>query len=73
MGPSELLLAQAISLSGLLGATAAYAGIVRRRSALRLEFAAAAQSSRTATERVERHLTLARLEHTFTKSAFRRR
>jgi hypothetical protein len=73
MEPSNLLLAQALSLSGLVGATAAYAGIVRRRRDLGALTQATALASAAAVERVDRHLSLSRLEDTFVRSAYRRR
>jgi hypothetical protein len=72
MEPSNLLLAQALSLSGLVAATASYAGILRRRRDLG-ELTASAFASAAAVERVDRHLSLSRLEDTFIKSAYRRR
>lgn len=73
MEPTQLLLAQTLALSGLVGAVGAYAGILRRRANGRLEAAAISVANEAAIERVERHMTLARLEHTFVKSAYRPR
>jgi hypothetical protein len=73
MEPSQLILAQALSFSGLLGASGAYAGIIRRRHAHRLEAEASAEAGRTAVTRVDRSLALWRLDRTFTSSAYRRR
>ena len=69
MESTHLLLAQALSLSGLIGASGAYAGIVRRRRDDRLNKKVASVSG-AAVQRVERHLAMAHLEHTFTKSAY---
>ncbi|HEX7197597.1 MAG TPA: hypothetical protein VF364_12290 [Candidatus Limnocylindria bacterium] len=68
MEPTNLLLAQALSLSGLVGASGAYAGILRRRRDRQGE---AALASNAAAERVDRHMALARIDHTFVKSAVR--
>ena len=73
MEPSNLLLAQALSLSGLVGATGAYAGIVRRRRDLGVVADEVAIASAAAVERVDRHISLSRLDATFIKSAYRRR
>jgi hypothetical protein len=73
MDSSTLLLAQTLSLSGLIGATGAYAGIIRRRNVGRLAAQRVALVSAAAVERVDRHLSLSRLEHTFVRSAYRRR
>jgi hypothetical protein len=70
MDPSNLLLAQAITLSGLIGASGAYAGIVRRRGQHRLEAASSAAAGQSAVDRVERSLILGRLDHTFIRSAY---
>jgi hypothetical protein len=70
MDPSNLLLAQAITLIGLIGASGAYAGIVRRRGQHRLEAASAAAAGQSAVDRVERSLVLGRLDHTFIRSAY---
>ena len=70
MEPTNLLLAQALSLGGLVGASCAYAGIVRRRRDQRIANVAAAQASSAATERVGRQIALARIDHTFVKSAY---
>ena len=72
MSTSYLLLAQALSLSGLIGAAAAYAGIVRRRADARVVMRASTDSSLMAVDRVDRSLALARLERTYVKSAVRR-
>lgn len=66
MDPTQLLLAQALSLSGLVGGTGAYAGIVRHRHERQIESAAADRSNQ-AVERVEQQLTLTRLEHRLAK------
>lgn len=73
MEAAALLVAQALSLSGLIGASGAYAGIVRRRQDHRLEVRAAAAISTAAVDRIDRHRTLARLDQTFIKSAYRPR
>ena len=70
MEPSNLLLAQAITLSGLIGASGAYAGIIRRRGERRLESASAVVAAQSAVDRVERSLILGRLDHTFIRSAY---
>ena len=67
---SNLVLAQAITLSGLIGASGAYAGIIRRRGQHRLESASAQAASQSAVDRVERSLVLGRLDHTFIRSAY---
>lgn len=74
MDPTNtMLLAQALSLSGLIGASGAYVGIIRRRRDGRIEMQAAAEASEVATERVGRQIALGRIEHTFVRSAYRRR
>lgn len=70
MDPTHLLLVQALSLSGLLGGSGAYAGIVRRRRD-RLEERAFSRASEAAVERVDRHMAIARLDHTFMESVYR--
>ena len=70
--PTQLFLGQAVALGGLVGAAGAYAGIVRRRHEVRIKWSAA-NASQAAVDRVDRHMSLARLEHTFTKSAYGRR
>ena len=72
MDPSQLLLAQTLSLSGLLGASGAYAGIVRRRQERRLEQQALANASQAAVERVDRSMALSRLSRTFSPSVYQR-
>jgi hypothetical protein len=72
MQPTDMLLAQALSFSGLVGASGAYAGIVRRRIDRRVEAHASADASEAAVERVQRSIALSKLERTFTKSAYRR-
>ena len=72
MDTSQLLVAQALSLSGLIGASGAYAGILRRRADARSVMRAAIDSSLAAVDRVDRSMALARLERTFEKSAVRR-
>ncbi|HEX7171475.1 MAG TPA: hypothetical protein VF365_02585 [Candidatus Limnocylindria bacterium] len=73
MDPSQLLLAQTLSLSGLLGASGAYAGVVRRRQERRIEMQASADASQAAVERVDRTMALARLRRTFTPSVYQDR
>jgi len=73
MDSSSFLLAQTLSLSGLVGATGAYAGIVRRRRNARLAAEQGALASAAAIERIDRQRTLSRLEDTFIRSAYRRR
>jgi hypothetical protein len=70
--PSYLLLAQTLSLSGLLGASGAYAGIVRRRHERRIELQALDDASGTAVERVDRDMALSRLRRTFSASVYER-
>jgi 16S rRNA C1402 (ribose-2'-O) methylase RsmI len=70
---TQLLLVQALSLSGLVGGTGAYAGLVRHRQERRTSWAAAALSSQAAVERVVQHMALARLQNTFAKSSIRPR
>ena len=70
MEPSNLLLAQAMTLSGLVGASGAYAGIIRRRSLRRLETESSLAASQTAVDRVERSLVLGRLDDTFIRSSY---
>ena len=70
MEPSNLLLAQAITLGGLIGASGAYAGIIRRRGRHRLESASVLAAGQSAVDRVERSLVLGRLDHTFIRSAY---
>ena len=72
MDPSQLLLAQTLSLSGLLGASGAYAGIVRRRHERRIELQALAVASEAAVERVDRSMALSRLSRTFSPSVYQR-
>jgi hypothetical protein len=69
MEPSDLLLGQALTLSGLIGASAAYAGIVRRRVEARTA-QVVASASRSAVDRVDRALVLGRIDHTFIRSAY---
>jgi hypothetical protein len=69
---SQLLVAQALSLSGLIGAAGAYAGILRRRADARMVTRAAMDSSLVAVDRVDRSIALSRLERTFDKSVVRR-
>lgn len=73
MEPTNLLLAQALTLSGLVGASGAYAGILRRRSERRIEDEVTAHASHAATERIDRHRALGRIEHTFVRSAYQHR
>ena len=72
MDPSQLLLAQTLSLSGLLGASGAYAGIVRRRRERRVELQASADASHVAVDRVDRTMALSRLSRTFSPSVYQR-
>ena len=72
MDPSQLLLAQTLSLSGLLGASGAYAGIVRRRRERRIELQASADASHVAVDRVDRTVALSRLSRTFSPSVYQR-
>ena len=72
MQPTDVLLAQALSFSGLVGASGAYAGIIRRRQGHRVEAHASADASEAAVERVQRSIALSKLDRTFTKSAYRR-
>jgi hypothetical protein len=73
MDQTELLLAQMLSLSGLVAATAAYAGMVRRRNEHRLDLQVVASTSQAAVTRVIRHVALSRLDQTFIRSAYRRK
>ena len=66
--PGNLLLAQALTLSGLIGASGAYASLVRRRQERRVELAEIAASQSRAT-RVETALFLGRIDDTFIRSA----
>ena len=70
MEPGNLLLAQDITLSGLIGASGAYAGIIRRRQERRIMSHVAASASQAAVDRVDRSLVLGRIDHTFIRSAF---
>lgn len=72
MEPSHLLLVQTLSLSALVGATGAYAGILRRRQAKRIDLQAMAGASHAAVDRVDRSLILTRLRRTFSPSAYPR-
>jgi hypothetical protein len=72
MEPSHLLLAQTLSLSGLLGASGAYAGIVRRRRERRLDLQARGDASQAAVDRVDRAMALSRLSRTFSPSVYPR-
>jgi hypothetical protein len=73
MQPLHILLAQALSLSGLVAASGAYAGIVRRRLERRTEIQAVAHASQAAVTRVDRSMALSRIDRTFSASAYRRR
>lgn len=73
MEPTNLLLAQALSLSGLVGASGVYAGILRRRGERRTQDEISAHASHAAAERVDRHRALGRIEQTFIRSAYQRR
>ena len=70
MDPTNIALVQLLSLSGLVGASGAYAGIVRRRHERRMEAETAARSSDVAVERVARHRALTGIENTFARSAY---
>lgn len=70
MEPSTFLLAQAMSLSGLIAASAGYAGLIRRRQQRRSEMHVATAASDAALDRVERSLVLGRIDRTFVKSAY---
>jgi hypothetical protein len=72
MEPSHLVLAQTLSLSGLVVATGAYAGIVRRRGERRMELRASANAGQAAVDRTDRAMALSRLRRTFTPSAYQR-
>ncbi len=69
----HVLLAQALSLSGLVAASGAYAGILRRRQERRVEYRAAAHASQAAVTRVDRSMALSRIDRTFSASVYRRR
>lgn len=69
MEASHLLLAQTLSLCGLIGGAAAYAGLIRRR-AERLIEERAALASQAAVERVGRTLALGHIEHTFLRGHY---
>jgi hypothetical protein len=73
MEASHLILAQTLSFSGLLGASGAYAGIVRRRNDRRIALQASAEASEAAVERVDRTMALSRLRRTFSPSVYHRR
>jgi hypothetical protein len=70
MEPSTFLLAQAMSLSGLIAASAGYAGLIRRRHHRRNEMEIASAASSAALDRVERSLVLGRIDRTFVRSAY---
>lgn len=70
MEPGTLLIAQAMSLSGLIAASAGYFGLIRRRSHRRTVLQAETTASNAALERVERSLILGRIDRTFVKSAY---
>ena len=70
MEPGTLFIAQAVSLSGLIAASAGYASLIRRRHHRRDELQAGTAASNAAVERVERSLVLGRIDHTFVKSAY---
>jgi hypothetical protein len=72
MQPSHLLLAQALSLSGLVAACGAYAGLIRRRRDRRTELQATTDASTSAVSRIERSMALSHIDHTFSRSAYRR-
>jgi hypothetical protein len=70
MQPGTLLIAQAMSLSGLIAASFCYASLIRRRHHQRTELQAATTASNAALDRVERSLVLGRMDRTFVKSAY---
>ena len=69
MEPSALLLGQALALSGLIGATGGYAGLIRRRRVAD-ELLTVALATRAAVERVDRAMVLGRIDHTFIRSSY---
>lgn len=69
MDAPHLLLAQSLSLSGLIGAAGAYAALIRRR-AERLDAHRALLASQAAVERVDRTLALGHLEHTYLRGPY---
>jgi hypothetical protein len=73
MEPSHLLLAQSLSLSALVAATGAYAGIVRRRGEVRIGLRATVDASLAAVDRIDRSMALTRLDRTFIRSTVRRK
>ena len=73
MDPSHLILAQTLSLSGLVGATGGYAGLVRRRHERQIAMQTSAAASQTALDRVDRSMALSRLRRTFSPSVYQRR
>jgi hypothetical protein len=70
MEPGTLLIAQAISIWGLIAASAGYADLIRRRQHRRTELQVATAASNAALDRVERSLVLGRIDRTFVKSAY---
>jgi hypothetical protein len=72
MEPGHLLLAQTLSLSGLLGASGAYAGILRRRRERRIDMLASADAGKAAVDRTDRSVALSRLSRTFSPSVYQR-
>jgi hypothetical protein len=69
MDASHLLLAQSLSLTGLIGGAAAYAGLIRRRAERVLQ-ERATLASQGAVERVTRTLALGHLEHTYLRGHY---
>jgi hypothetical protein len=70
MQPGTLLIAQAMSLSGLIAASVGYASLTRRRHHRRIELQAATTASNAALDHVERSLVLGRIDRTFVNSAY---
>jgi hypothetical protein len=68
MEPGNLVLAQALTLTGLIGASGGYASLIRRRRERRVESEAMA-ASQAAAVRVESTLFLGRIDHTFIRSS----
>lgn len=70
MESGTILVAQAVSLSGLIAASAAYGALIRRRHHRRNELMVTAAASSAAIDRVERSLVLGRIDRTFVRSAY---
>ena len=70
MEPNSLLLAQAITLSGLIGASGAYAGIIRRRQERRIESDFVVAAGEALSEREDRSPLIGRVDNTFIRSAY---